>query len=330
MRRFAIAAVALGTTIASVLMLAAGQAHATFPGENGRISLSIDRGFGPRIYTLRHDGSRLRRVTDANTGSAVTPDWSPDGRRIVFGVLPPGEDSSCTIEIMKADGSGLHRVAGSVRHRHCFANPAFAPNGHRIVATLRQEKIRSMDLHGRNRRTILDITRICANTTYPDCTVDRLQVSPDGRAVAFELSKHHTDGTNRKALYTVGMNGAHVRQIVPFSYDVCICGGDWAPNGRRILFSDHAGDGVRPQTEPTNLATIRPDGNGLRYITNFRRTDILVGRGSYSPNGRWILFKVNKDGAYALWKIRPDGSHQTLIARMESTVFVVDWGSRAS
>lgn len=313
---------------AALFLLLASPAHATYPGRNGRIAFFADHGDGFRIYTMRRDGSDVRRITDADTGIAVHPDWSPDGARIVFGVWPSGLDTPCTTEIMKTDGTGVRRVAGSAKGRHCYGNAAFTPGGHRLLVNVRQEKIRSMDLHGHNRRTILDVTPLCANTKHPDCTLDaRPQVSPDGRTVLFEVSKHLNRG-NRKALYTVRMNGRGVRQVVPFSLDVCACGGDWAPDGSRIVFSDNAGDGIGPPTGPTNLATIRPDGTGLRYLTHFHRTDIYLSRGSYSPNGHWILYKLFRGGGNTLWKIHPNGTEPTRIARTRFDFGGRDWGAR--
>ncbi len=142
-----------------------------------------------------------------------------------------------------------------------------------------------------------------------------------------------------KALYSVRMNGTHLKTVVPYDFDVCACGGDWAPNGRRIDFSDNAGPGGEPQTRPTNLATIRSDRTGLRFVTHFQGIGVYVSNGSYSPDGRWILFKTTRHKAgtpgdttsgdkYALWKIHPDGTGKTLIARFKFNPGTRDWGPR--
>jgi hypothetical protein len=65
---------------------------------------------------------------------------------------------------------------------------------------------------------------------------------------------------NRKALYMVRMNGTKLTQVVSYRFDVCVCTGDWAPNGRgSVEFSGgtHAGPG-----RASNLFTVRPDGTG--------------------------------------------------------------------
>ena len=61
-------------------------AHATFPGLNGRIAFQAQANPGPhvQVYTVRPNGHDLRQVTNFTDADALKPDWSPDGRQIVF------------------------------------------------------------------------------------------------------------------------------------------------------------------------------------------------------------------------------------------------------
>jgi Tol biopolymer transport system component len=332
MRRF-ITILAMATT-ASTILFAAVPAHATFRGRNGRIAFTLDKGSGAQIYTINPDGTGRRQLTHVD-GAAVDPDWSPDGRHIAFEVDHPNE-AGCSVEIMDADGSNIRDLTGS--RKGCEMTPAFTPNGRRIVFAHDCDQcvvvLRSMNLQSKDRRLILRAPRLYKKEP---------QVSPDGRTVLFLVEKDlgviNGVDENVKALYSVQMNGTHLKTVVPFDFDVCACGGDWAPNGRRIDFSDNAGPGGEPQTKPANLATIRPDGTSLRFVTHFQGITVYVSNGSYSPDGRWILFKTARHKAgtpgdttsgdkYALWKIHPDGTGKTLIARFNFNPGTRDWGSR--
>ena len=69
-----------------------------------RLAFVGDDGLGMGIYTVRADGSDLRRLTDALSG----PSWSPDGERIAFATADGRE---VAIHTMAADGMDQRRIA---------------------------------------------------------------------------------------------------------------------------------------------------------------------------------------------------------------------------
>ena len=95
----------------------APRASATFPGRNGRIAFSSDRGGDLEIYTMRPQGGGIVQVTNA-PGNSIFSDWTPDGRRIVFDsdrVTKGCGPEACNVEIFiaNADGTGLRRITRS-------------------------------------------------------------------------------------------------------------------------------------------------------------------------------------------------------------------------
>src|SRR5688500_11534881 len=85
-----------------------GSPAASFQGANGKIVFAR---FGekPGIFTVRKDGSALRRLT---RGQDDAPVWSPDGARIAFTRM--GAESSRVL-LMNAAGSGRHRIGSPSR-----------------------------------------------------------------------------------------------------------------------------------------------------------------------------------------------------------------------
>jgi Tol biopolymer transport system component len=308
----------------AVVISTASPAFSTFHGRNGRIAVAVDTGNGYQISAIRPDGHGLTQLTSVQ-GSAFGPDWSPDGARIVMEVDPRGGTEGCDIQLMRADGTGTRDVF--TPRRGCAWDPSFAPSGKRIVfVRQRCERcglaIRSMNRHGVDRRTIL--------RKAPFDQVHAPRVSPGGHRIVFlaerEITVHGVEG-NRKALYTVRMNGTHLRQVVPYRFDVCACGGDWAPNGKRIVSSSQAGPTPVPG-RPSNLFTVRPNGSGLRYLTH-SHDPAVVFVGTYSPNGRWIAYKfITTAEQYRLMKIHPSGRGSTLIANLPANYTGRDWGPR--
>jgi Tol biopolymer transport system component len=327
MKRLARAVIAVISVTA--VMNVVGPANATFSGRNGRIVYVLQRGDHWQIWTIKPDGTGRRQITHVD-GSASAPDWSPDGRQIVFGLEHASGPVGCSVEIMNRDGSNVRDLTGD-REGACDGFPAFTPSGRRIVFTSGgDENIMSMNLQGKDRRLILHSG---PRLGKGDVTVRRPQVSPGGARVLFAAEQHlgTIDGLEAsvKALYSVRMDGTHLRAVVPYDFDVCSCGGDWAPDGRRIMSGDNAGFGA-PPTRPANIFTIRPDGTGLQFVTHFTSVDVGAGPGSYSPDGRWIVFKIQRDDRYSLWKIHPNGTGMRLIARFMFNPGTRDWGPSPS
>ncbi len=81
------------------------------------------------------------------------------------------------------------------------------------------------------------------------------------------------------------------------------------------------------QDGPGNMDIIRPDGSGLKQVTHYDG-DLGAGGAVYSPDGRWILYRLQNDvtGKYAIWKMRPDGSQRTRIRGLGVKFVNLDWG----
>jgi TolB protein len=101
----------------------ASEAFNEFPAfspKGGRIA--FDRAeIGRGIFAVDNDGGHLKRLTQGEFD--VSPNWSPDGRRIVF-------SHGTQISVMNADGTHRHRLT-----HDGFDNqwPVFSPNGRKIA-----------------------------------------------------------------------------------------------------------------------------------------------------------------------------------------------------
>lgn len=290
------------------LGVAAGPAYATYPGPNGRIAFEIDRGAGLEIDTIRQNGTNLHRLLLSE--AAESPDWSPDGRTIVFQIDHTSGIPECSIATMRRDGTHLRDLTGSVPG--CDAYPSFTPDGESIVfvheGAAGRWAVWQMDRNGEHRHRI-------RNGLRHHFVIDP-NVSPDGHLIAFVVG----EASGRNALFTVRMNGTHRRRIVPFRF---LLGThiDWAPNGKRILFTEN-------RVGTANAATIRPDGTGFVDVTHYSG-DVGAGGSTFSPDGRWIAFRLQNVATEKYWlaRMRRDGSHKTRVVRMP-TFGSTDWARR--
>ncbi len=300
MRKFS----AITLLIALAMLAVASSVGATYPGRNGLIAFHADVGDnGPQIFAVRSNGKQLRQITHVD-GVAALPDWSPDGRQIVFTL------NECSIGLVDADGGNLHEIASDPDA--CLNDANFTPDGARLVFTrfefaLEVEQIWSMKVDGSDRQFITD-------RGGPDANV-----SPDGRKISF---KGGPDG----ALFVANIDGTGIVQVSP-SISVTYKH-DWAPDGQHLVVSDNSSPSP---TEAVNIVTVRPDGSEWTYLTHYP-AGYRANVGGYSPDGKWIVFRLEAPGRVpTLYRIRPDGTG--LHALYQSSTIIprfIDWGPAAA
>jgi TolB protein len=88
---------------------------------------------GSALFAVAPDGRGLRRITPwETTGRVTSPAFSPDGRRLLFQIRPPGGDFGGDYFTARADGSGRRRLThfpvGST-----LGSARWAPDGRWIV-----------------------------------------------------------------------------------------------------------------------------------------------------------------------------------------------------
>jgi Tol biopolymer transport system component len=260
---------------------------------------------GPFIYSVRGDGSRVRRLTRGED-----PAWSFDGTRFAYDALTPGEcGGDCPkVFVAKADGTARRRATNG------------SPDGTHIVYSASSLPVQSFGLAvatvGGSPRSITgnDTAWDTAPAWSPDgssiCFTrdDGLYVvtptgedehrivergggepawSPDGRSILFTLT--HGD------LYTAAPDGTALLRIAPRAKSA-----DWAPDGMRIVVADAFG-----------IFTVGADGTGRARLTRAKKDRDAV----WSPGGTMIAFQRQAD----LWSMNADGSHKRLLVRHGAT-----------
>ncbi len=274
----------------SALALTMTSAWATTGG--GRI---LFQSFGPSggdtLYTMKQNGSDVRRLQLRVPGSAISPDWSPDGKRITFAVQV-GESQS--IWIADADGTtarGLFHCAGT-----CLGTdyPAWSPDGKSIAFTYYNSKppptagppsadsIRVIDIESRKMRVVV-------RSKFPKL-VDLARWSPDGRRLVVQRDRFSADGTETGCrIEIVRVSDGQVRLLTPFGRFGFHP--DWSSDGNVITFDTYDLVAFRDSAPgASNLFTIRPDGTHLRQLTHFKRAGGRVSAATFTPDGKRIMF----------------------------------------
>jgi hypothetical protein len=98
----------------------------------GQIAFVSNRAGGVfNVYVMNEDGTGVRRVT-TSPQNHEQPDWSPDGRDLIFIEERQGTLSQADIFVVRNDGTNRRRITESEGRDDW---PAFSPDGTRIVFT---------------------------------------------------------------------------------------------------------------------------------------------------------------------------------------------------
>ena len=281
----------------ALVALSAPSGEAAFPGKPGVIAFkSFDSG-DPEIYTMNSKGGNREQLT-FNEVSTGDPAMSADGKRIVY---RSDVDGDYDLYLMKANGNAQHRIVDTDTDDEI--DPAFAPNGKRIVFT-RNDEVLSIKPDGTDERQL---------TTGG--TDNEPQYSPIGKLVVFERNNGadqdiwlmKATGSNERSVTSTGDNDFEPT---------------FSPDGRSLAF-------VRRPTlfgEGMNEIVVRKlKGGAERQLTN---DDFEQDTPSFSPNGKFVLFDEDDGmGDDLLAKVKVKGAGEPKPLTSEESVDA-DWGPK--
>lgn len=180
-----------GTGLRRLPQLTSGDGAPTWSPDGRRLAFTGGSGIHNWLYTVRRDGTALRRVI---AQEALSPAWSATGT-IAFvnntGRRPPYSRLKAGLYTTRPDGAGPRRLFGGA------SRPDWSPDGNRAALSARNH-IFTVKADGRGLRRLTAPTRERTRSSDPAW-------SPDGKYIAF---------LRNGELYVMRSNGRGLRQVL--------------------------------------------------------------------------------------------------------------------
>jgi TolB protein len=330
--RAAVLAVSVG-----VALMGAAVAQATFQSENGRIVFRRylnDDHTRAALFTVRPGGGGIKQVTHPHGLRATTePDFSPNGRRIIYTVYPENDEDRSRMAIIRRNGTH-HRSLADLCTGSCLFDgfPAWSPSGDWIAfqrglgPKVHMNKLIAIYIMRRDGSRIHRITQKQASVGEDARWEDQApNWSPSGRMLAFERFDRKRD---RQAVFTMRRNGTRLHRITPWAMDASQP--DFAPGGRWLLVRTHEGSDISG-----NIWLISRDGSRRHPVTHDPSGTAKWQSGSFSPDGRKIqagrtpVVGGEQQPGTDVWTMTRNGSHLMNITQTPTKwESASDWGAK--
>ena len=97
-----------------------------------RVNGSARPAGGQAIFTVRTDGSDLRRITPWDLRAGDGPNWSPDGTRVLFRSNESEEFTNSNLFTVGADGAGVEQITDVAPTTRLYSS-GYSPDGRSIT-----------------------------------------------------------------------------------------------------------------------------------------------------------------------------------------------------
>jgi len=316
-------------------------------------SIAVDASWaGPRrIWIVDAQGHNPQQITSDNSEAVdhLEPNWSPDGKNIVFQNL---ERTKFSIKIVNV---ATRSITALTEGRYHDLNPAWSHSGKQIYFSSDRGgglNIWRMEVSG-NGAPIGTPQQVTMGSGQDV----QLAMSSTGGQLAFAILRQNADLWRLPVSSQTGSVTGNPEEVIASTREDSR--GAWSPDGTQIAFNsdrngemnlyvhslaDHSnrqltkgpGGDFQPQWSPDGKRLVffsSRAGNadiwmvdvatgGLTQLTSDRALDINP---FFSPDGSYIAFQSDRSGRLEVWVMKSDGAEQRQLSKIGVTGHFLRW-----
>jgi len=193
------------------------------------------------LYLMNADGSNIQRLTNATNTLDWSPDWSPEGSKIVFARSYATPVWRSEIWLINPDGSNLHRLGNQDGQ-----GPDWSPDGSKITYFNYVEGGGDIWIANADGSNPIKLTDHPAEDWWP-------KLSPDGSKIAFQSKRY-----GNHEIYVMNSDGSNPTRLTNNSADDE--DPNWSPDGTKIAF-------ISMRDGHYEIYTMNADGSNQTRIT---------------------------------------------------------------
>ena len=262
------------------------------------------RGTVSQLWTTDIINGETKKIYN---GDAVQPNWSPNGKWIVYWGLPMGTGKR-VIWIIKATGSTPIMIT---KDNYINWSPVWSSDGKYIYfssnrgGSMNLWKVKIDEGTG---KILSDLEPLIT----PSLFCETARMSKDGEKIVY------VSGETRENIYKVNFN--------PKSEKVTGLPVPVTEGSKQFVYLDISPDNkwiaVSSAGQQEDIYIMHSDGSGITKLTN----DIFKDRNpQWSPDGKNLVFYSDRSGKYEIWQINVDGSNLRQLTSTTGTIVVPRW-----
>jgi Tol biopolymer transport system component len=216
-----------------------------FSQDGAKIAFCSNRDGNYEVYSMHGDGSNQLRLTNTPNQDELTPDFSPNRRKIIYVVSPIDNWMVSEIHVMNSDGSGDTAITGNTNGD---SRPIWSPDGNKILFYSKRDghyEIYRMNPDGSGQERL---TNSSTDKAYA-------QWSPNGAKIAYNTVDLVAMTGQVHVMNANGSSDTTLTDAPGFNENPC-----WSPDGSKIAFQSNRSGNFE-------VYLMKADGSGQHDLT---------------------------------------------------------------